>query len=130
MRKQHPITRRSFLGQTALGAAATPLVLSTTSLAAQEKPAPSERITLGVIHLYESNNHYRNFIDCVFARKPTAAPAEVAHRSITICHLGNIAMRLGRESLKWDPEKEGILNDPEASKMLSREYRAPWKLEM
>ena len=47
--KQHSITRRSFLGQTALGAAATPLVLSSASLAAQEKPAPSERITLGVI---------------------------------------------------------------------------------
>lgn len=80
------------------------------------------------IHLYESNNHYRNFIDCVISRKETAAPVEVAHRSITICHLGNIAMRLGRESLKWDPEKEQILGDPEAAKMLSREYRAPWKL--
>jgi hypothetical protein len=82
------------------------------------------------IHLYESNNHYRNFIDCVLSRKPTAAPVEVAHRSITICHLGNIAMRLGRESLKWDPDKELILDDAEASKMLSREYRAPWKLEV
>ena len=55
---------------------------------------------------------------------------EVAHRSITICHLGNIAMRLGRESLKWDPEKEQILGDEEASKMLTRPYRAPWKLEI
>ncbi len=82
------------------------------------------------IHLYESNNHYRNFIDCVLSRKPTAAPVEVAHRSITICHLGNIAMRLGRESLKWDPDKELILDDAEASKMLSREYRAPWKLQV
>jgi len=80
------------------------------------------------VHLYESSNHYRNFIDCVISRKETAAPVEVAHRSITICHLGNIAMRLGRESLKWDPEKEQILGDSEATKMLSREYRAPWKL--
>ena len=49
------------------------------------------------IHLYKSDNHFRNFIDCVLSRKETAAPVEVAHRSITICHLGNIAMRLGRK---------------------------------
>ena len=50
------------------------------------------------IHLYKSDDHFRNFIDCVISRGPTAAPVEVAHRSITICHLGNIAMRLGRET--------------------------------
>jgi predicted dehydrogenase len=81
------------------------------------------------IHLYKSDNHFRNFIDCVISRGETAAPVEVAHRSITICHLGNIAMRLGRESLKWDPVTEQITGDPEASKMLSREYRGDWKLE-
>jgi predicted dehydrogenase len=80
------------------------------------------------IHLYQSDNHYRNFIDCVLSKKEPIAPAEVAHRSITICHLGNIAMRLGRNSLKWDPDTEHILGDPEASNMLSRPYRAPWKL--
>lgn len=82
------------------------------------------------IHLYESNDHFRNFIDCVISRKETVAPAEVAHRSITICHLGNIAMRLGRDSLKWDPEEEKIRGDAEASRMLKREYRAPWKLKV
>lgn len=82
------------------------------------------------IHLYDSKDHFRNFIDCVISRQPTAAPVETAHRSITICHLGNIAMRLGRESLKWDPEKEVILDDSEANAMLSRKYRDPWKLEV
>jgi hypothetical protein len=53
----------------------------------------------GEVHLYESDDRFRNFIDCVLSRRPTAAPAEVAHRSITVCHLGNIAMRLGRERL-------------------------------
>lgn len=81
------------------------------------------------VHLYESNNHYRNFIDCVLSRKETVAPVETAHRSITICHLGNIAMRLGREKLKWDPAKEQIIDDAEAAKMLSRPYRGSWKLE-
>jgi len=78
--------------------------------------------------LYRSENHYRNFVDCVRSREPTAAPVEVAHRSITVCHLGNIAMRLGRESLKWDPETETIPGDDEAAAMLTRPYRAPWSL--
>jgi hypothetical protein len=89
----------------------------------QSKIGPNE------IHLYESRDHYRNFIDCVISRKEPVAPVETAHRSITICHLGNIAMRLGRKSLKWDPDKEQIVGDPEAAKMLSRPYRAPWSLQ-
>lgn len=80
------------------------------------------------VRLYESKDHYRNFIDCVVSRKEPIAPCEVAHRSITICHLGNIAMLLGGRDLKWDPEKEQIVGDDEANKMLSRPYRAPWKL--
>lgn len=79
------------------------------------------------IHLYKSENHYRNFIDCVVSRKEPITPGEVAHRSISIAQLGNIAMLLGRD-LKWDPDKEQILNDPVAQWMLDRPYRAPWKL--
>jgi predicted dehydrogenase len=80
------------------------------------------------IRLYASDDHFRNFIDCVISREPTAAPVEVAHRSITVCHLGNIALRLGRGRLRWDPEAERILDDDEASAMLSRLYREPWTL--
>ncbi len=80
------------------------------------------------IHLYKSDDHFRNFIDCVISRGPTAAPVEVAHRSITICHLGNIALRLNREKLRWDPRTEQIVGDDEAARMLSRPYRAPWTI--
>ncbi|MGJ5816353.1 Gfo/Idh/MocA family protein [Paludibaculum fermentans] len=79
------------------------------------------------LHLYESANHNRNFIDCILTRKPTAAPIEVAHRSVTIAHLGNIALRTGR-SLLWNPHAEQILDDPGASGMLDRVHRAPWTL--
>ena len=95
---------------------------------ADPKSILTSKIGPDEVHLYESNDHFRNFIDCVISRKEPVAPVEVAHRSITICHLGNIAMRLGRESVKWDPEKERILDDSEASKMLRRSYRSPWKL--
>ncbi|HPD48270.1 MAG TPA: Gfo/Idh/MocA family oxidoreductase [Anaerohalosphaeraceae bacterium] len=79
------------------------------------------------IHLYKSENHFRNFIDCVLSRQQPAAPIETAHRSITIAHLGNIAMQLERD-LKWDPDNERFVNDPEADKMLSRTMRSPWRL--
>lgn len=79
------------------------------------------------VHLYRSDNHFRNFIDCVISRKEPVAPVEIAHRSITIGHLGNISLRLGRD-LKWDPEAERILGDDEANRMLSRPMRKPWSL--
>ncbi|UCG48625.1 MAG: Gfo/Idh/MocA family oxidoreductase [Phycisphaerales bacterium] len=79
------------------------------------------------IHLYESNNHFRNFIDCVISRKEPVAPIETAHRSITISHLGNIAMRLGRD-LRWDPDRERFVNDAEADRMLVRSMRSPWHI--
>lgn len=55
------------------------------------------------IRLYESKDHFRNFIDAIQDGAKPAAPIEVAHRSITIAHLANIALRLNREKLKWDP---------------------------
>jgi len=79
--------------------------------------------------LYKSDNHRRNFVDSVLSRQPTIAPAEIAHRSITIAHLGNIALRLGRD-LKWDPQSERFTDDAAADAMLSRPMRAPWKIEV
>jgi len=96
---------------------------------AQPKSILDSKIGQNEIQLYRSDHHYRNLIDCVISRKEPIAPAEVAHRSITICHLGNIAMRLGIDGLKWDPDKEQILDNAEAAKMLSRPYREPWRLE-
>jgi predicted dehydrogenase len=79
--------------------------------------------------LPRSDNHFRNFIDCVLSRKEPIAPVEQAHRSITISHLGNIALKLGR-NLKWDPKAETFHDDNEANAMLSRPMRAPWNLNM
>lgn len=77
------------------------------------------------IHLYKSDNHNRNFIDCVLSREATVAPVEAAHRSITLSHLGNIAMLTGRD-LSWDPVKEEFVGDEGANAMLRRPYRPPW----
>jgi predicted dehydrogenase len=79
------------------------------------------------VKLYRSDNHMRNFLDCVKSRKPTITPAETAHHSAIPGHLGLIAMMTGRK-LKWDPSKETILGDKDATKLLSRTYRSSWKL--
>ena len=79
--------------------------------------------------LYASNNHKGNFFDSIRSRKTPAAPAEIGHRSISVCHLGVISMRLGR-SLNWDPEKQQFVNDAEADKWLSRPQREPYTYEM
>jgi predicted dehydrogenase len=79
------------------------------------------------VKLYESNNHYRNFLDCVKSRKPTITPVEVAHHSAIPGHLGLIAMLVGRK-IHWDAKRERIIDDAEASKLLTRDYRKPWKL--
>ncbi|MHC4755962.1 MAG: Gfo/Idh/MocA family protein [Planctomycetota bacterium] len=66
------------------------------------------------IHLYESNDHRQNFLDCVKARSKTVAPVDVAHHSIMVGHLGVAAIKLGRK-LKWDPKNERFINDDAAN---------------
>jgi len=79
------------------------------------------------INLYKSSDHKRNFLDCIKTRTETAAPVEIGHRSVTVCHVGNIAMMLKRK-LRWDPDKEHFINDNEANRMLSKPMRTPWHL--
>jgi predicted dehydrogenase len=79
------------------------------------------------VHLYVSNNHYQNFVDCVKSRRRPICDAEIGHRSVTVCHLGNISIRLGRK-IQWDPTKEQIIGDEEANRWLDRPVRKPWHL--
>jgi predicted dehydrogenase len=79
------------------------------------------------VKLYESVEHRRNFLDSVKSRKPTISPVQVAHHSTLPGHLGLISMMVGRK-LKWDVATETIANDAEATALLSRPYRAPYKL--
>jgi predicted dehydrogenase len=79
------------------------------------------------IHLYESINHQDNFLECVKSRRRPASNAEAGCRSVTVCHLGNIAYWLGRP-LKWDPQKEHFIGDGQANKMIGRAMRWPWRL--
>lgn len=80
------------------------------------------------IRLYHSKQHERNFIDCIYSGQPTVAPIEAAHRAITIAHVANIGLRLGRSQMIWNPAREQFMDDPEANQMLSRPMRRPWSL--
>jgi predicted dehydrogenase len=75
---------------------------------------------------YPSNDHHRNWLDCIKSRKDCICTAEIGHRTATICHLGAIGYDL-RRPLKWDPAKERF-DDAEANARLYYEMRAPWKL--
>ena len=83
------------------------------------------KLTDNDIRLYKSENHFRNFIDCVYSGKETIAPVETAHRSISIAHLSNIAMLLDKE-LEWDPKTERFVNNTVANALLDRPMREPW----
>jgi predicted dehydrogenase len=96
----------------------------------QEKlPGDAVRLHVGDPRL--ANNHMGNFLEAVRRRKPELCicPAEVGHRSGTVCHLGVIALRSGKK-LQWDPAKEAFVGDGEANKWLSRPMRGKWKLEV
>jgi predicted dehydrogenase len=84
----------------------------------------AEKGTTSLQHL----PHVRNFLDCVKSRQKPIADIEIGHRATAACHLGNIAYRLGQK-IRWDAKAEKILDNEAANRMLTRPYRAPWKLE-
>ncbi len=96
-------------------------------LAAEPESLLTTKIGPNEIHLPASNNHRRNFIECVKTRRQPICPVETAVRSDTICHLDDIAIRLARK-LKWNPNTEKFLNDETANKLITRPMRSPWHL--
>jgi len=79
------------------------------------------------IKLTKSRDHSRNFLEAIRSRGTTIAPAETAHRSASVGHLGVIAIETGR-TIHWDPVTETIQGDPGASRLLDRSYRKPFVL--
>jgi len=74
-----------------------------------------------------TDEHHNNWLDCIRTRQKCAAGIETGHRSATLCHLGNISMRLGR-ALQWDPDKEEFPGDATANVLKGKPFRAPWRL--
>jgi hypothetical protein len=79
------------------------------------------------IHLLQDNHHYRNFLDCVLARKTPASDIDSAVQSDFMSHLGDIAIRTGQR-IQWDPTRETIVGNEMARRMMRRAMRAPWTI--
>ncbi len=77
------------------------------------------------IHLYKSDEQHGNWLDCIQSRKQPISPAEIGHRTCSVCLISHIAMKLPRK-LNWNPKTERFINDEEANKMLTRPQRKPY----
>lgn len=77
--------------------------------------------------LYKSPGHHEDWLNCIKTRQRPICDVEIGARSVTVCHLGNLAYWNGRR-LKWDPAKWRFVNDHEADKWRDRERRGEWKL--
>jgi predicted dehydrogenase len=81
----------------------------------------------GDVHLPRSPGHQQNWLDCIRTRERPICDVEIGASSVILCHLNNIALRMGR-ALEWDPEAHNFRNDSEANRWISKPYRAPWHL--
>ncbi|MHC4629423.1 MAG: Gfo/Idh/MocA family protein [Planctomycetota bacterium] len=94
---------------------------------AHPKSLLQSRVGPDDIRLYKSNDHVRNFLDCVKSRARTISGIDAAVRVDTVCHLSDIATRLERR-LIWDPKRERFVNNETANRLLVRAMRSPWHL--
>ena len=97
-------------------------------------PAELRSQTIGPrgVHLHRSPagswfGHTLDWQSSIRTRQRPICDVEIGCRSVTVCHLGNIACWLNR-SIRWDPVKEQIIGDAEAARWLDRPKRAPWHL--
>lgn len=93
------------------------------------EPKELEKVDFGKlpIQLYRSQNHYVDFTRCIHSRQRPICDVEIGARSVTVCHLGNLAYWNNRR-LRWDPVAQRFVGDEEANTWLDREKRDPWKI--
>jgi hypothetical protein len=94
------------------------------SLEIEPREMARDKIKDSETTLYASKNRYHDFIDAVYSGGATVAPIEAEHRTITVSHLANPALRLGRSGMKWDPKTEKS-SDADINHTLTRPMREP-----
>ena len=96
-------------------------------LASKPEEIIKEPIRDDEIHLYQSPGHQRDWLNCVRSRKRPICDVEIGARSVTVCHLGNLAY-WNRRKLRWDPKNWEFPGDAEANTWRDRQRRDPWQL--
>jgi len=93
------------------------------------KPFPGMPVPPPGLRWYENGarSPHEDVVNCIIERRRPFRDVEYAHRVATVCHLGNICLRLKRD-LKWDPDKEVFIGDDEANRLLDRPRRGPWQI--
>ncbi|MHC5074361.1 MAG: hypothetical protein ACYTFE_06025, partial [Planctomycetota bacterium] len=99
---------------------------SRESIDANPKSLLKETIKADEIHLLQNKNHYQNFIDAIKTRMKPASPIESAVQSDFVSHLSDIAIRTASK-VTWDPEKETIVDNEPAERMMRRTNRVSWQ---
>ena len=95
---------------------------------ASSKAILESKIGPNELHLYTNpKGEHDDFLQCVKSRKEPYFPVEIGHRVSTVCHLANIAIKVGGR-LKWDPAQERFIGNDAANAMLDRKRRDPWQL--
>jgi hypothetical protein len=95
------------------------------ALNASDPAILESKIGEGEIHLYRSEEHHADWLDCILSGKQPISTIEVGHRVCSICLISHIAMKLSRR-LEWDPGTERFIGDDEANSMLARPQRHPY----
>jgi len=98
---------------------------SNKALNASDPAILTSEIKENEIHLYESKEQHKNWLDCIQSRKEPISPIEIGHRACSVCLLSHIAMKMPG-TLQWDPEKEKFIGNEMANSMLSRPQRSPY----
>ena len=103
------------------------LFVSRSKLESDPEDIIKQPIGPNEIHLYKSDDHHQNWLECIRSGNLPICDVEIGHRTAAACHLAKLSAVLGRK-IRWDPAKEQVIDDPEAAAMTVPHYRAPWTL--
>lgn len=96
-------------------------IQTTPQALSQQVIGPGEK------HVYQSESHYKDWLEAIKKRSTPICDVEIGHRTATVCTIGNIAYELKRP-LRWNPKKEKFKGDPEANKLRSRKMKSEWAI--
>jgi predicted dehydrogenase len=94
---------------------------------AKPKAILDEELSESDVRLYKSPGHQRDWLNCIRSRKRPICDVEIGARSVTVCHLGNLAY-WNHRTLKWNPRKWEFTGDDEANTWCDRDRRGPYQL--